>query len=185
MSQAAALPSIDTVPGSSLKILIDQKTIETRVGELAEEISNAYCDRELVVIAILKGAQLFACDLVRKLTIYPALDFMSISSYKRNSESSEVTIVQDLEVEIAGKDVLVIEDIVDTGLTLDYLIRELQKRDPESVAICTLLDRPELRLAEIPMRFVGFNVSEEFLVGYGLDYREQFRELPYIASIEV
>jgi len=184
MNQATAASIVDAVPGGTMRVLLEENKLETRVKELAIQISADYSDKELVLVAILKGAQIFACDLFRQLTIHPSLDFMSLSRYKRSVDSTGVTITRDLEIDITDKDVLIIEDIVDTGLTLDYLIRELATRKPASIAICTLLDRPELRLADIPMCYVGFDVSEEFLVGYGLDYREKYRDLPYIAVIE-
>jgi hypoxanthine phosphoribosyltransferase len=185
MNRTAAATVTEALTGGTMKILMSEQTIERRVDKLAAQISRDYSDKELVLIAILKGAQIFACDLVRKLTIPSLLDFMSISRYKRTPDVKEVEVTKDLSIDISGRHLLIVEDIVDTGFTLDYLIRQLEERNPASIAICSLLDRPALRLAEIPVRYVGFNVSEEFLVGYGLDYREQYRDLPFIAAIEI
>jgi len=187
MSQAtaAAGPVPEALPNIEFRVLLDSATLLHRVRELGTLISRDYSGKDLVMVAILKGAQIFACDLLREVSVPVVIDFISISRYKRSSETTGVRITRELEIDIRGRDVLIIEDIVDTGLTLDFLTRRLKQREPASVAICTLLDRPDLRLAEIPMRYVGFNVSEEFLVGYGLDYREQYRNLPFIAAIEV
>jgi hypoxanthine phosphoribosyltransferase len=166
-------------------IVFGEDTIASRVQELASEINRDYLGRDLLVVGILKGAQIFACDLVRQLGSPVALDFISISRYKQAPGLKEVRITKDLDGSIDGRNVLLVEDIVDTGLTLHYLIDVLAERNPESIAVCSLLDRPALRLAEIPMRYVGFNVDQEFLVGYGLDYRDQYRDLPYIAAVDL
>jgi hypoxanthine phosphoribosyltransferase len=167
------------------EIVFSEEKITLRVRQLAREITEDYRGKELLVAAILKGAQIFACDLVRELALPASLDFISISHYKRAPGTKEVRITKDLENSIDGRHVLLVEDIVDTGLTLHYLIQVLGARNPASIVVCSLLDRPALRLAEIPMKYVGFDVSQEFLVGYGLDYREHYRDLPYIASVDL
>ena len=167
------------------EVVFSEERIGLRVKQLAGEITRDYLDKELLVAGILKGAQIFACDLVRQLEIPAALDFISINHYKQAPGMKEVKITKDLEGSIEGRHVLLVEDIVDTGLTLHYLIDVLTSRNPASVVVCSLLDRPALRLAEIPLKYVGFDVSQEFLVGYGLDYRDQYRDLPYIASVDL
>ncbi len=167
------------------RIVFDEATISSRVRELADEISRDYWNKDLLVVGILKGAAIFTCDLVRCLSIPVAVDFVSISSYAQQPDDGGVRILKDLEESIRGQHLLLLEDLVDTGLTLHYLVRTLESRDPASVAICTLLDRPNLRLVDIPIKYSGFHISQEFLIGYGLDYREQFRELPYIAAMKL
>lgn len=174
-------PEVGAIRG----VVYDEAAIRRRLAELAAEISRDYAGSDLVVVGILKGAYLFACDLVRALTISCALDFVSISRYRRAPSQREVRITGDLEIDPRGRDLLIVEDIVDTGLTLHYLTEVFRRRGPRSVGICSLLDRPDLRLADIPVKYVGFNATDEFLVGYGLDYRERFRNLPFIASMEL
>jgi hypoxanthine phosphoribosyltransferase len=167
------------------EIVYDEEILVQRVRQLADQVTHDYRGKDLVVVGILKGAHIFACDLVRNLSFSAALDFISISRYKRAPGFKEVKITKDLETDLFGRHVLLVEDIVDTGLTLNYLIEVLNARNPASIAVCSLLDRPTLRLAEIPMKYVGFNVNEEFLVGYGLDYRDQYRDLPFIAELDI
>ncbi len=168
------------------KVLIDQDAIQQRVAVLGEEISRDYAglDQPLVLICILKGSFVFCADLMRQLTIPHEVHFMSVSSYNGGTSSSgEVKIEQDLDISIADRDVLIIEDIIDTGLTLDYLTHMFAERAPRSLALCTLLDKPEARQREVEVRYIGFSIDLEFVVGYGLDYDQQFRGLPYIAVL--
>ncbi len=165
-------------------VVLPAAVIAERVRELAGEISRDFRGREIYVVGILTGAFVFTCDLIRRLRVPAYLDFISISRYDKRPGTGEVKILKDLQEEILGKELLIVEDIIDTGLTLNYLIRNLSNRRPASLAICTLLDRPDLRLAQIPIRYVGFNVSSEFLVGYGLDFRGYYRHLPYIATMK-
>lgn len=165
-------------------VVLPAAAISQRVREVAADINRDFRGSDLYVIGILTGAFIFACDLIRRLRVSVHMDFMSISRYEKRPGSGEVRIVKDLQDQILGKNVLIVEDIVDTGLTLNYLIRNLKNRRPASLAICTLLDRPDLRIAQIPIRYVGFNVSSEFLVGYGLDFRGFYRHLPYIATMK-
>ncbi len=167
------------------EVVYDEKTIRTRVAQLGLKISTDYAGRELLVIGILKGALVFTSDLVRELQIPLHLDFMAISRYAAQGPTRKVRIVRDLQEDIAGRHVLLVEDIVDTGLTANYLCGLLSARKPASLSLCTLLDRPELRLAELPLNYVGFQVSREFLIGYGLDYRDRYRDLPFIASMNL
>lgn len=167
------------------EVVLDEGTIRTRVAQLGVTISTDYAGRELLVVGILKGALVFTCDLVRELQIPLHLDFMAISRYAAQGGTGKVRVLKDLEVDIPGKHVLLVEDIVDTGLTANYLCSLLSRRNPASLALCTLLDRPELRLAELPLSYVGFQVSREFLIGYGLDYQDRYRDLPFIASMNL
>ncbi len=167
------------------EVVYDEKTIRTRVAQLGLKISTDYAGRELLVVGILKGALVFTSDLVRELQIPLHLDFMAISRYAAQGPTRKVRIVKDLQEDIAGRHVLLVEDIVDTGLTGNYLCGLLSARKPASLSLCTLLDRPELRLAELPLNYVGFQVSREFLIGYGLDYRDRYRDLPFIASMNL
>ncbi|HUV12461.1 MAG TPA: hypoxanthine phosphoribosyltransferase [Acidobacteriota bacterium] len=186
MSQFAIAPASESFSQVIESVVFDESTLQRRVQEIAAQVSFDYRGRELIVIGILKGAHIFTCDLIRYITIPVVMDFVSISRYKRAPGYKEVAITHDLEADIKGKDILLVEDIIDTGLTLHYLAGILKQREPKSIAICSLLDRPALRLADIPMKYVGFNVDEEqFLIGYGLDYREQYRELPFIAEMHI
>ncbi|HXK61593.1 MAG TPA: hypoxanthine phosphoribosyltransferase [Acidobacteriota bacterium] len=170
-------PEIDT-------IVLDAKTIRRRVQQLGREISRHYRGKELTAVCILTGAFIFMCDLIRYLRVPVVTEFISISRYSRRPKTGEVKILKDLQSDISGRHVLLVEDIVDTGLTLNYLVRNLSVRQPASLAICALLDRPDLRLADIPIRYTGFNVSSEFLIGYGLDFQGKYRNLPFIATMK-
>ena len=181
MNASVALERCPVPPPA--EIVFDEARIQGRVRELAAAISADYAGGEIVLIGILKGAQLFASDLARALSLPTRLDFAAISRYRRAPGIKEVRITHDVDVDLRGRDVLVVEDIIDTGLTLHYLVQEFRRRGPRSIALCSLLDRPDLRLADTRLDYVGFEVSEEFLVGYGLDYRERYRNLPYIARL--
>lgn len=163
------------------RILIDQPTIEQRVKELGEQISKDYAGKTVTLVCILKGGLMFLCDLAKHITVPVKYDFMSVSSYGDSTQSSGVVrITKDLEESIEGKDIIIVEDIIDTGLTLSYLLNNLHSRNPASLRICTLLDKPDNRRVEIPVNYVGFTVPNEFLVGYGLDYQQLYRNFPYI-----
>lgn len=167
------------------KILIDQQTIQRRVYELAGEISRDYSDRSPTLVSVLKGGIIFLSDLVRCLTILHEIDFMSVSSYDGGTESSGVVrILSDLSINIEKRDVIIVEDIVDTGLTLDYIRHILLARHPNSLKICTLLDKRSKRKIHVPIDYVGFEIPDVFVIGYGLDYGEKYRNLPYIAVLE-
>ncbi len=177
MSRLSAPPLESGVVG---EVVIPAAVIAARVEELARWISQDYRGKEPLLAAVLKGAWVFATDLARRLETPAQLDTIALARYRRSPGFREVRIIQDVAVPLQGRHVLIVEDIVDTGLTLHYLVRQLLQRRPASVAVCSLLDRPGLRLAEIPLRYVGFEVAEDFLVGYGLDYQERFRNLPDI-----
>ena len=166
-----------------LEILFHEQQIRSRVGELAREITKDYTGRQLVLISILRGSVFFATDLARQIDLPLSMDFLSISSYGEDSEGV-VRITKDLEENIAGKDVLVIEDIIDTGFTLKYLLRTLGSRNPKSLEVCALLNRRARRIIEIDLKYIGFEIPDKFVVGYGLDYRQRYRNLPYIGVVK-
>jgi hypoxanthine phosphoribosyltransferase len=166
------------------EVLIDAETLRSRIVELGAEISADYEGRDLLLIGVLKGAIFFISDLMRELTVPCEIDFMAISSYGAGTDSSGVVrILKDLEINIAGRDVLVVEDIIDSGLTLSYLRRTLSARKPATLEICALLTKPERREVEVPVRYVGFEIPNRFVIGYGLDFAERYRNLPYIGVL--
>ena len=166
------------------EVLIDEEALRTRVVELGAEISVDYEGRDLLLVGVLKGAIFFISDLMRELTVPCEVDFMAISSYGAATDSSGVVrILKDLEINISGRDVLVVEDIIDSGLTLSYLRRTLGARKPASLEICALLTKPERREVEVPVRYVGFEIPNRFVIGYGLDFAERYRNLPYIGVL--
>ena len=166
------------------EVLIDQDTLRTRVEELGAEISVDYEGRDLLLVGVLKGAIFFISDLMRELTVPCEIDFMAISSYGAATDSSGVVrILKDLDANIAGRDVLVVEDIIDSGLTLSYLMRSLKARKPASLEICALLTKPGRREIDVPVRYVGFEIPNKFVIGYGLDFAERYRNLPYVGVL--
>jgi hypoxanthine phosphoribosyltransferase len=166
------------------EILIGEEELQARIRELGAEISVDYQGKELLLVGVLKGAVFFMADLMRRLTVPCEIDFMAISSYGDRTDSSGVVrILKDLDASIAGRDVLVVEDIIDSGLTLSYLRRSLLARKPASLEVCALLTKPERREIEIPVRYVGFEIPNRFVIGYGLDYAERYRNLPYIGVL--
>ncbi len=167
------------------KILIEEKDLQAKVAELGAKITKDYRGKDLLIVCVLKGAVIFAGDLIRKIDLPLDIDFMAISSYGANTKSSGVVrIIKDLDMGIEGKHVLIVEDIIDSGLTLAYMIENLKSRGPESVKICTILDKKERRTIDLDIEYTGFVVPDEFVVGYGLDYGEKYRNLPYIAVLK-
>ncbi len=167
------------------EILVTEEDLQRRVAELAAEVSRDYRDREPFLVAILKGAVPFLADLMRGLDVPCELDFMAVSSYGSSTDSSGVVrILKDLDASISGRDVLIVEDIIDSGLTLHYLLRSLQARGPKSLEVCALLTKPERRRVDLPIRYVGFEIPNRFAIGYGLDHRQRFRNLPYVAALQ-
>jgi len=167
------------------KVLIPQNRLQERVSELGQELSAAYRDSDLVLVAILKGSFVFAADLLRAVTIPASIDFMAISSYTGHTGSGVVRITKDLEESIAGRHVLLIEDIIDTGLTANYLLQNLKRRNPASLETCALLDKSARRIIDLPIAYRGFEIPDVFVVGYGMDYQQRFRNLPHIATLRV
>lgn len=171
------------IPEAVGDIIITSLQLEQRIDELAQQISRDYRGEELLAIGVLRGALPFVCDLVRRMKLRVVLDFVSVSRYRAGQPAPGVRLLQSPQDDIRGRNVLLVDSLLDTGLSLDFVIRQLRGRSPASLHICTLLSRPELRLAELPVRYVGFEVGEEFLIGYGLDYQGYFRELPYVANM--
>lgn len=167
------------------KVMISEEELQNKVRELAKQIEKDYSGKNLIVVGILKGACVFVSDLMRHIHLPMALDFMAVSSYGMSTESSGVVrILKDLDMDITDMDVLIVEDIIDSGLTLNYLRDYLGARHVRSLKICTLLDKPERRKVEVIADYVGFTIEDKFIVGYGIDCKEQYRNLPYIASVE-
>src|SRR3954454_2453514 len=166
------------------EILVQADDLQHRVRELGAQISRDYADRDLLLIGVLKGAVFFLSDLMRQIEIPCEVDFMAVASYGSATESSGVgRILKDLDTPIEGRNVLIVEDIVDSGLTLQYLLRTLQARGPDTLEVCALLTKPERRTVELPTRYVGFEIPDKFAIGYGLDYAERYRNLPYVAAL--
>jgi len=167
------------------EILFTKEMIAEKVKELGAQITKDYAGKELLVIGVLKGANVFMSDLIREMDLLVELDFIAASSYGHSTQSSGVVkIIKDLDYSIEGKNVLIIEDIIDTGLTLEYLTKNFKSRGTKSLSICTLLDKPERRKANIDVAYKGFDIPDEFIVGYGIDYAEKYRNLPYVATLK-
>ena len=167
------------------KVLIGSEEIQRRIQQLGTEVSRDYVDRQPILICILKGAYVFLADLTRSISIHHEVDFMAISSYPGGTESTGVVkIEKDLKSNITDRDVVIVEDIVDTGLTLNYLLDLLETRNPKSIRICSLLDKTTRRIKEVPIEYRGFEIPDEFVIGYGLDYDEKYRNLPFIGVLK-
>ncbi len=167
------------------EVLIAEERLAARVRELGAEITRDHASSDLVLVGVLKGAFVVLADLVRHVDLPVRIDFMAVSSYGADTRSSGVvSIIKDLDLDVAGRNVLIVEDIVDSGLTLDYLVRTLKAREPDSVEVFTLLSKPEARKVEVPVRYCGFEVPDRFVVGYGLDRAEEFRGLPYVGVLD-
>lgn len=176
--------SEDLSPGVG-EVLVSADELQSRVRDLAQAISRDYTGRRLLLVCVLKGAVFFLSDLMRQVDLPVELDFMAVASYGSATDSSGVVrILKDLDTPIEGRDVLIVEDIVDSGLTLQYLLRNLGSRDPASLEVCALLTKPSRRKVQLPVRYVGFEIPDRFVVGYGLDYAERYRSIPYIAALE-
>ena len=169
-----------------VRVLLSEEEIDSRIQELGDMISHDYAGGQIHLICVLRGGVFFTCELAKRITVPVSLDFMSVSSYGNESKSSGVVkIVKDLDDVIENKDVLVVEDIVDSGRTLSYLLENLRSRNPRSLKLCTLLDKPERRVTEVKVDYTGFEIPDEFVVGYGLDYAQKYRNLPYIGIVEL
>jgi hypoxanthine phosphoribosyltransferase len=190
LHQISTLPLVATParvaaePGVG-EVLISAEDLQRRVRELGEEISRDYAGRQLLLVGVLKGAVFFLSDLMRFISIPVEVDFMAVASYGSATDSSGVVrILKDLDAAIEGRDVLIVEDIVDSGLTLQYLLRNLGSRNPRTLEVCALLMKPERRKVDLPIGYVGFEIPDRFVVGYGLDYAERHRNLPFVAALE-
>ncbi len=168
-----------------IRVMISEEDVEVKICEIAEQITKDYEGKEVRLVCILKGSVFFTCELAKKIDLPVTLDFMSVSSYGDGTESTgRVKIVKDLDDSIEGKDVIVIEDIIDSGRTLSHLLEVLKVRKPASVKLCTLLDKPDRRVVDVKVDYCGFQIPDEFVVGYGLDYAQKYRNLPYIGVVE-
>lgn len=168
-----------------VKVLLTEEEVDKRICEIGQQISKDYAGKQVHLVCVLKGGSFFMCELAKRITVPVSLDFMSVSSYGGETKSSGVVkIVKDLDESLQDKDVLVVEDIVDSGRTLSYLLEMLRDRGPKSLRLCTLLDKPERRVVDVNVDYTGFQIPDEFVVGYGLDYDQRYRNLPYIGVIE-
>ena len=169
-----------------IRVLLSEEEVDSRIREIAAKIRRDYAGKEIHLICVLKGGVFFTCELAKRITVPVTLDFMSVSSYGDDTKSSGVVkIVKDLDQPLEGKNVLIVEDIIDSGRTLSYLIDILGKRKPESIHLCTLLDKPERRVRDVKVDYSCFNIPDEFVVGYGLDYAQKYRNLPFIGVVEL
>jgi hypoxanthine phosphoribosyltransferase len=167
------------------EVLYNEDELRDRVRQMGAKISNDYCGKELILIGVLKGSVIFMSDLLKEITIPCKMDFMAVSSYGNSTETSGVVrILKDLDFEIQGKDILIVEDIIDSGVTLKYLMKYLSARKPNSLEIVCLLNKPDRRKADIDVKYLGYDVPDHFLVGYGLDYAEKYRNLPYVGILK-
>lgn len=175
---------MNKLAGRKVEVLLSEEQIRRRVADLGRQLTEEYRERDLVLVAVLKGAVTFMVDLAREIDLPLAMDFMAVSSYGASTESSGVVrITKDLDSSLQGKDVLVVEDIIDTGLTLKYMLEIIWAHDPASVRICALFDKIKKRKADVNVNYTGFEIPDKFVVGYGLDYAESFRNLPYLAVL--
>lgn len=169
-----------------VRVMLTEEAVDKRINEMGEQISKDYAGKKIHLICVLKGGVFFMCELAKRISIPVSMDFMSISSYGSGTESSGIIkIIKDLDESITGEDVLVVEDIVDSGRTLSYLLEMLKDRKPASLRLCTLLDKPDRRVVDVNVDYTGFQIPDEFVVGYGLDYAQKYRNLPYIGVVEL
>lgn len=176
---------VDNLRADMAEILLEEAQIQERVRDLGRQIAEDYSGKNLLVVGILKGAIVFLADLLRSIDLKARLDFMAVSSYGDAVQSSGIVrILKDLEQSLEGKDVLIVEDIVDSGLTLNYLVQNLQSRRPASLKVCTFLDKPERRKVDVRVDYLGFSIPDKFVVGYGLDYAEKYRNLPFVGVLK-
>ena len=168
-----------------IRVLLSEEEVDKKIEEIGARISKDYQGKAVHMICILKGGIFFTCELAKRISVPVSMDFMSVSSYGADTKSSGVVkIIKDLDEPLDGKDVLIVEDIIDSGRTLSYLIEIFKKRNPKSVRLCTLLDKPERRVTDVKVDYVGFNIPDKFVVGYGLYYNQKYRNLPYIGVVE-
>lgn len=168
-----------------VRVLLSEEEVDAKIKAIGEQISKDYAGKQVHLVCVLRGGSFFMCELAKRITVPVSLDFMSVSSYGGDTKSSgTVKIVKDLDDSLEGKDVLVIEDIVDSGRTLSYLLEMLNNRKPASLRLCTLLDKPDRRVVDVKVDYTGFEIPDEFVVGYGLDYDQKYRNLPYIGIVE-
>ena len=170
----------------NVRVLLTEEEVDRKIQEIGEQISKDYAGEQVHLVCVLRGGAFFMCELAKRITVPVSLDFMSVSSYGGDTKSSGVVkIVKDLDDSLAGKNVIVVEDIVDSGRTLSYLLDMLKDRKPNSLRLCTLLDKPERRVVDVNVDYTGFQIPDEFVVGYGLDYAQKYRNLPYIGVVHL
>lgn len=170
----------------TVKVLLSEEEVNARIKEIGAQISKDYAGKEVHLICVLKGGSFFMCELAKRISVPVSIDFMSVSSYGSGTSSSGIVkIIKDLDDSIEGKDVIIVEDIIDSGRTLSNLLELLAKRKPNSMRLCTLLDKPDRRVVEVNVDYTGFTIPDEFVVGYGLDYDQRYRNLPYIGVVEL
>lgn len=169
-----------------IRVLLSEEEVDARIQAMGEQISRDYQGKQVHLVCVLKGGSFFMCELAKRITVPVSLDFMSVSSYGGQTKSSGIVkIVKDLDESLQDKDVIVVEDIVDSGRTLSYLMEMLRDRGPKSLRLCTLLDKPDRRVVDVKVDYTGFQIPDEFVVGYGLDYDQKYRNLPYIGVVEI
>lgn len=169
----------------TVRVLVSEQDVDARIEELGKKISEDYAGKQVHFICILKGSVFFMCELAKRITVPVTMDFMSVSSYGDGTKSSGIVkIAKDLDETLEGKDVIIVEDIIDSGRTLYYLMEVLQQRKPSSMRLCTLLDKPDRRVRDVKVDYIGFSIPDEFVVGYGLDYAQKYRNLPFIGVVE-
>lgn len=169
-----------------VRVMLSEEEVDKRIKELGEAISRDYAGKQVHLICILKGGVFFMCELAKRITIPVSMDFMAVSSYGAGTSSSGIVkIIKDLDEPIEGKDVIIVEDIIDSGRTLSHLMDLLGQRKPNSIGLCTLLDKPDRRVVDVNVQYVGYSIPDEFVVGYGLDYNQKYRNLPYIGVVEL
>ena len=167
-----------------IRVLLTEEEVDARIQEIGEQISRDYAGRQVHLLCVLKGGSFFMCELAKRISVPVSLDFMSVSSYGSSTKSSGVVkIVKDLDEPLKDKDVIIVEDIVDSGRTLSYLMEMMRDRGPKSLALCTLLDKPERRVVDVKVDYTGFEIPDEFVVGYGLDYAQKYRNLPFVGAV--
>ena len=168
-----------------VRVLLTEKEVNARIQALGEEISRDYAGKSVHLVCVLKGGSFFMCELAKRITLPVSIDFMSVSSYGKDTKSSGVVkIIKDLDESLKDKEVIIVEDIIDSGRTLSYLMELLSQRGPKSLSLCTLLDKPSRRVVDVEVNYTGFDIPDEFVVGYGLDYNQKYRNLPYIGVVE-
>ncbi|MCI9034794.1 MAG: hypoxanthine phosphoribosyltransferase [Lachnospiraceae bacterium] len=169
----------------NIKVILTEAEVDARIKSMGEQISRDYAGKQVHLVCVLKGGSFFMCELAKRISVPVSLDFMSVTSYGKDTKSSGVVkIIKDLDDSLKGKHVIVVEDIVDSGRTLSYLLELLQQRGPASMALCTLLDKPDRRVVPVNVDYTGFEIPDKFVVGYGLDYNQRYRNLPYIGVVE-
>ena len=178
------MSQVEALAEGVAEVLIDEEALQARIAEIGAQVTEDYRGTDLLLVGVLKGAVFFMADLMRRIELPCEVDFMAISSYGAGVDSSGVVrILKDLDISIEGRNVLVVEDIIDSGLTLSYLLRALEAREPASLEICALLTKPDRRVEDVPCRYVGFEIPNRFVIGYGLDFAERYRNLPYIGVL--